>query len=725
MSLLQKASIITTPTAYAEDYLYSIKPAYQIGANEVANGDMELDCCWANYASATVTNERSTEEVHSGSYSRKYVTSGGTGGIQSNYFTTSTGKTYNLTFWVYPSTGTVQRIAVRRGDNGAWSIDNTFTGLTQNAWNKCTFTYTEAVGGATAYIAFHSNSATGTWYIDDVSINGITDADFDFDRNSTGTRVNEDYLIEDVPYNLLTYSEDFSVWSKEATVTLTANYGLAPDGTQTSTRMQMDANDSIYRSASSGNTFSIYIKGTAGETIRVANGTTITHTLTGRWDRVSVHDSGGSSTQVTLNTYSSATARDIEIWGAQLVKGDQPKDYLKTTDRLDIPRIDYTNGEPSILLEPSRTNTITYSEDFENEWSFQTGIDVSGNEATSPDGNTNATKIETTAAGSRYVGNNYTLATGGNTFSVFAKKGSTNWVYLNVIQDGSNNWNYTFDLENGILGQSNSSAYTVTPKIEDYGNGWYRCSISANVTSSGVFTARVYPADSATDVSTSIGDNIYIYGAQLEAGSYATSLIHTSGSAVTRSAETLNNAGNSDLFNDSEGVLFAEVKGLEEIPSDNGYITISSPAISFTNAAILQFRNNGDLRFYFGGSSSANIQFIVSDINLSDNNKIAVQYDSVGSNYKLFVNGVSISRNSGATNQSVSGLSELNLNYSSLALIGNVKTVAVFKEALSDTELACLTSTNNREIFLNYYNRMQYVNATTEAMGCAQKTYTI
>ena len=41
----------------------------------------------------------------------------------------------------------------------------------------------------------------------------------------------------------------------------------------------------------------------------------------------------------------------------QLVKGDQPKDYLKTTDRLDIPRIDYTNGEPSILLEPSRTNS--------------------------------------------------------------------------------------------------------------------------------------------------------------------------------------------------------------------------------------------------------------------------------------------------------------------------------------------------------------------------------
>ena len=51
--------------------------------------------------------------------------------------------------------------------------------------------------------------------------------------------------------------------------------------------------------------------------------------------------------------------------------------------------------------------------------------------------------------------------------------------------------------------------------------------------------------------------------------------------------------------------------------------------------------------------------------------------------------------------------------------------VAVFKEALSDTELACLTSTNNREIFLNYYYRMQYVGANTEALSCAEQTFNI
>ena len=46
MSLLKKASIITTPTAYAEDYLYSIKPAYALGSELVTNGDFATDSDW-------------------------------------------------------------------------------------------------------------------------------------------------------------------------------------------------------------------------------------------------------------------------------------------------------------------------------------------------------------------------------------------------------------------------------------------------------------------------------------------------------------------------------------------------------------------------------------------------------------------------------------------------------------------------------------------------------
>ena len=164
--------------------------------------------------------------------------------------------------------------------------------------------------------------------------------EFDFTRGSTATYVGRDGLIasaasgvpridftndtkghlllEPSRTNLIPYSEDFTQWIKEATVTLTSNYGVSPDGFQNSTRVQMDINDSVYISATSGNIFSIYVKGVQDETIRISNGGALTHTLTGEWDRISLYDTGNSSSLISINTYSNATARDIEIWGAQL-----------------------------------------------------------------------------------------------------------------------------------------------------------------------------------------------------------------------------------------------------------------------------------------------------------------------------------------------------------------------------------------------------------------------
>ena len=95
-----------------------------------------------------------------------------------------------------------------------------------------------------------------------------------------------------------------------------------------------------------------------------------------------------------------------------------------------------------------------------------------------------------------------------------------------------------------------------------------------------------------------------------------------------------------------------------------------------------------------GGSASANIQFIVPDINFTENNKIAIQYDSNGSNYKLFVNGVSKARYSLATNQSVAGLSHIDLNYvfTNSRAFGNTKQIQYYNSALTDSELEALTS---------------------------------
>ena len=131
--------------------------------------------------------------------------------------------------------------------------------------------------------------------------------------------------------NLFSYSQDFSQWNKEATVTLTPNYGTSPSGANDSTRIQMNANDSLYLSnAGSSKNFSIYVKGTQSETIRLSNGITALFTLTGDWDRIQLYDTSGASILYSFNTYSGATARDMEIWGGQLEDSSSAGAYRLT-----------------------------------------------------------------------------------------------------------------------------------------------------------------------------------------------------------------------------------------------------------------------------------------------------------------------------------------------------------------------------------------------------------
>ena len=378
MSLLQKASIITTPTAYAEDYLYSIKPAYALGSELVTNGNFATDSDWGKGSGWTISGGKANRSGESGnspitqnvpvvngrkytfSYTRKYL-SGSSG--HTNIFVKLDNVNYS-TIGAYISTVVEEHI-----------VTGEFTAL---------FT------GNLLWQIYGIGDFTG--YVDNVSIKEVTDADFDFDRNSTGTRVNEDYLIEDVPYNFIPYSQDFSNsnWRKRTSDStqvpvITDNYALAPDGTLTASRVVVtkpntendfaviDNFQSVSKSVGSKFTNSVFLKASdsaqVGKIVNVYSYDAdymsfVTHTLTDYWVRITAvatatsttgntetivigkaRSSGGGTSLANMST-------DFLVWGAQLVKGDQPKDYLKTTDRLDIPRIDYTNGEPSILLEP-------------------------------------------------------------------------------------------------------------------------------------------------------------------------------------------------------------------------------------------------------------------------------------------------------------------------------------------------------------------------------------
>jgi hypothetical protein len=138
-------------------------------------------------------------------------------------------------------------------------------------------------------------------------------------------------LLEPQRTNLVPQSEYFEGYSKFGTITITSNYGISPEGVQNSTRVQFSGASNelaISTTASAGNVSTIYIKGTSGETIKFgSNGAEELFTLNGDWQRLEKYNAG-AATKITLNTYSGATARDVEVWGAMQELGGYPTSYI-------------------------------------------------------------------------------------------------------------------------------------------------------------------------------------------------------------------------------------------------------------------------------------------------------------------------------------------------------------------------------------------------------------
>ena len=340
--------------------------------------------------------------------------------------------------------------------------------------------------------------------------------------------------------------------------------------------------------------------------------------------------------------------------------------------RLNYPLIDgVVNGCPSLLLEPQRINLLPYSEAFDNAAWLKSNATVLANQVISPDGTQNADELQVTTSGGNIYDN--VGGSGDGVFSVFAKYKDTQYIRLR-----STSSYVFFDIKNGVVGNKLS---VIDAKIEEYPNGWYKCSVIGNNTNS---LAQIFV--STDGVNTGLG-NVYIWGADFQAGSYPTSYIPTSGTIGTRSAETCNNAGDVNTFNDSEGVLFAEISSLANQYSANSRINISDG--TGTNAIRIGYTTTSNQIIAVAAASGVQAAptYIVNDIKTS--NKCAFKYKT--NDFALWINGFEVATDTLGTTPT--GLNTLDFDLDGIDYFyGNTKQIQYFDTALTDSDLETLTS---------------------------------
>jgi hypothetical protein len=346
------------------------------------------------------------------------------------------------------------------------------------------------------------------------------------------------------------------------------------------------------------------------------------------------------------------------------------KNGLITTVDSNIPRLEYPmidgvqKGCPSLILEPQSTNLVTYSEDF-SQWAKNSGGTgtapvVTTNDTISPDGTQNADKVVFDK------GTSYTTADLSILTTSFTSQSNTASIYIKA------------DSPQRIVIR-NSSTWVGY----DIGTEWTRIE---KTDTGGSLQIGLRDGYGIADVPSTA--TVYLWGAQVEEQSYATSYIPTNGSTVTRSAETANGSGDAATFNDSEGVLMAEISALDS-ESTNKMITISNGSnstrilIRYVGTTLLaQLRISGANQYEFGYDPT----------NIKDNFKIAIKYKA--NDFSFFVNGFELdSSNSGST-FSDGTLTELAFDDGggSNDFYGNTKQVQYYNSALTDSELEQLTS---------------------------------
>jgi hypothetical protein len=349
-----------------------------------------------------------------------------------------------------------------------------------------------------------------------------------------------------------------------------------------------------------------------------------------------------------------------------------------------------------LLIEEQRTNLLLRSGEFDNAAWTRTGVSVTANSTAAPDGTTTADLITVdTSTGAHSVDDNTLWQTGslGGSFtiSIFVKAAGARYFQITygAVRFGSSQY-ATFDLDTGTV----SGSSTGTASIQSLPNSWFRVAFTAVTTAASgngevFFLIENSPTGRANSYTGDGTSGIYIWGAQLEAGAFATSYIPTVASQVTRSADSAIMTGTnfSSWYNASEGTLYAEWVY-------NGYSSPANMLFAMTDGTTNNVLNgflSTATNFKFT-TVSGNVASVSTDMTVVANTPYKFAGGFKGGTGASSLNGAgALTSSSMLTPANINRLG-IGSRLNSLTLNGTIKKLAYYPRRLSNTELQIITS---------------------------------